>query len=193
MPAQTKSRSTAARKPKSASKSTKKSIPAKPPVEKNLAEVVYGQATDVAKAVLNIPVGVVLVTGEDIAELVTNAITPFRERTTAEKEIKQYRTQLRRELNKFERRGHRATSRIRRQVSKSRTRFERNLRQNQTRVTKRVRPYRQRVEKKIRLGQGRFERNLGTIQSQVGEVIQDQAKRAQKLIDEVALQVQTLS
>lgn len=190
MPPQTKTRSTAARR-----RPAPKKAPA-PAVEKNLVD----QATEAAKSALNIPVGAALLASEGLVERVSELVTPFRERETAEKEFKTYRTELRRELKRFERRGHKATARVRRELRKSRTRLrrsrtrvERTIRQNRTRATRTVRPYRHRVETQLRRGQGQVEKNVTRLQSQVGDVVQDQGKRAQRLIDEVALQVQALS
>lgn len=147
------------------------------------------QATSAAEAVVNVPVGLALIARDTLATQISSIIEPFRTRTSAERELKSYRTQLRRELERFERRGNRATVRARRELTRelkrSRTRVERTLKIRRTEAERRLRRERRHLEGRLESGQRRVERRADALQSNLGEVLQEQTRRVERMLGNV--------
>ena len=62
------------------------------------------QVQTVAEAAVDVPVGIVL----SVSDRVSDLVEPWTGRTSAEKQLKSYRTQARKSLKRTERRGHTA-------------------------------------------------------------------------------------
>ncbi len=85
------------------------------------------QVQSVAQAAVDVPVGIVL----SVSDRLTELVEPFTGRSSAEKQVKAYRTQFRRSLKRAERRG--ATAR-----RKAATEAKRNRRATEQRVRKAI-------------------------------------------------------
>lgn len=149
------------------SSTTKPKAQAKPKAgtteaKKTVAE--KSQVQTVAESAVDLPVGVVLTVGDRVAELVE----PWTGRGTAEKQIKAYRTQLRKTLKRTERRGTSARRRATTEARKTRNRVEREARKRQRRV------------------ETTLKRNRSEVEQRVRKAVEEQANRAQSLVDQVA-------
>ena len=109
-----------------------------------------------AETAVDLHVGAVLEVGDRIADLVE----PFSGRSAAEKQLKSYGTRLRRTAKRTERRG--ASAR-----RKARTRVEREARRRRRTVETTLKRNRTEVEQRVR------------------KAIDEQASRAQSLVDQV--------
>ncbi len=85
------------------------------------------QVQTVAQTAVDVPVGIVL----NVSDRLTELVEPFTGRSSAEKQVKAYRTQVRRSLKRAERRG--ATAR-----RKAATEAKRNRRATEQRVRKAI-------------------------------------------------------
>jgi hypothetical protein len=154
---QAKRATTEAKKSASASVSAGKRAAAKTAAaEKNQVQVVAETAVD-------FPVGIVLSVGDRVSDLVE----PWIGRSTAEKQIKAYRTQLRKTLKRTERRGASARRKATSEARKTRNRVEREARRRQRTVESTLRSSRSEAERRVRAA------------------IDEQTSRAQDLVSSV--------
>jgi hypothetical protein len=128
------------------------------------------QVQAVAETAVDFPVGVVLGVTDRLSELVD----PWTNRSGAEKQIKAYRTQLRKTLKRTERRGTTARRKATTEAKKTRTRVEREARKRQRTV------------------ETTLKRNRNEVESRVRKAIDEQATRAQDLVDQVTDQLSAL-
>ena len=121
-----------------------RTTPATPESQSGIGEYAR-RASDTAVSAVDLQFGVALTAADRVRELVK----PWRQRETAQRELKSLRHQLTREVNKVERRGgtarRRATqrakrtrNRVERQVTQRRRRAERQLQTARTQVSDRV-------------------------------------------------------
>lgn len=104
------------------------------------------QVQAVAETAVDFPVGLVLTVSDRVAELVE----PWTGRSSAEKQIKAYRTQLRKTLKRTERRGSTARRRAASEARKTRNRVERQARKRQRTVETTLKRNRADVERRAR-------------------------------------------
>ncbi len=187
----TKRKGTTARR-KTAKRSRPAARSAKQEVEKNTAEVVIEQVTDAIKSAVNVPVGIALEARDRIAE----AIEPFTERETAEKELRKFRTSLRGDLKRFDRRGNTVTNRAQRELRKHRNDVKRNVRKRRNEASRTVKQRRRQVETRIKRGRRQAETQIKRgqkqaekLQSSAQGVVSGQSDVAQRVVDEVVDQV----
>jgi len=125
-----------------------------------------GQARSVAQTAVDLPVGAVL----EVTDRIVDLVDPFTDRSSAEKQLKTYRTRLRRTVKRTERRG--ATAR--------------------RKATTEVRKTRSRVEREARRQQRTLKRNREDVEQRVRRAVEEQTTRAQDLVDQVSEQLSTL-
>ena len=128
------------------------------------------QVQTVAETAVDFPVGVVLSVSDRVSELVE----PWTGRTSAEKQIKSYRTQLRKTLKRTERRGTTARRKATTEARKTRNRVEREARKHQRTV------------------ETTLKRNRNEVEQRVRRAIDEQTSRAQGLVDQVTDQLAAL-
>ena len=104
------------------------------------------QVQTVAEAAVDLPVGVVLSVSDRVSELVE----PWTGRSSAEKQLKSYRTQLRKSLKRTERRGATARRKATTEAKKTRNRVEREARKHQRTVETTLKRNRNEVESRVR-------------------------------------------
>jgi hypothetical protein len=160
--AATSNSKSATKRPATKAKSSSSTTKAATP-EKNQVQVVAETAVD-------FPVGVVLGVTDRLSELVD----PWTNRSGAERQIKTYRTQLRKTLKRTERRGATARRKATTEAKKTRTRVEREARKRQRTV------------------ETTLKRNRNEVESRVRKAIDEQATRAQDLVDQVTEQLSAL-
>ncbi len=127
-------------------------------------------ARSAAETAVDLPVGVVLEVSDRLAGLVET----FTDRAGAERQLKAYRTRLRRTVKRTERRGATARRKATTEAKRTRTRVERQARQRQRTV------------------QTTLKRNRNEVEQRVRKAIDEQASRAQNLVDQVSEQLSTL-
>jgi hypothetical protein len=137
---------------------------------KQVANAEKNQALVVAEAAVDLPVGAVLSVSDRVGELVE----PFTGRTSAERKIKAYRSELRRTLKRTERRGTSARRKATTEAKKTRTRVEREARKRQRKVETTLKRNRTEVEQRVR------------------KTIEDQATRAQDLVEQLTEQLPSI-
>jgi len=113
---------------KSSTAKAKPKRTAKAPAEK-------GQVQSAAEAAVDLPVGAALAVSDRVADLVG----PWTDRSSAEKQLRSYRTQVRKSLKRTERRGATARRRATTEARKTRKTVERKARKRQRSVEQRVR------------------------------------------------------
>jgi hypothetical protein len=128
------------------------------------------QVQAVAETAVDFPVGVVLGVTDRLSELVD----PWTNRSGAEKQVRAYRTQLRKTLKRTERRGTTARRKATTEAKRTRTRVEREARKRQRTV------------------ETTLKRNRNEVESRVRKAIDEQATRAQDLVDQVTEQLSAL-
>ena len=104
------------------------------------------QVQTVAEAAVDFPVGIVL----GVSGRVTELVEPWTGRSTAEKQIKAYRTQLRKSVKRTERRGSTARRKATTEARKTRNRVEREARKHQRTVETTLKKNRNEVEQRVR-------------------------------------------
>src|SRR4051794_178473 len=137
---------------------------------KQIANAEKNQAQVVAEAAVDIPVGAVLRVTDRVGELVE----PFTGRSTAERKIKAYRSELRRTLKRTERRGTSARRKATTEAKKTRNRVEREARKHQRNVETTLKRNRTEVEQRFR------------------NAIEEQATRAQDLVEQLSDQLPSI-
>jgi hypothetical protein len=109
----------------------------------------------VAERTIDIPIGVALL----VRDRISDAVQPWAQQTTREKELKSLRTQVARELNKFERRGGRARRKASQRVRSTRIKVEREAKAGRREVEKTV--VQNRREAEVQLKKARTARQQG--------------------------------
>ena len=128
------------------------------------------QVLTVAETAVDIPVGVVL----SVSDRVTDLVEPWTGRSSAEKQIKAYRSQIRKSIKRTERRGTSARRKATTEVRKTRNRVERDARRRQRTVETTIKRNRSEVEQRVR------------------KAIDGPTSRAQGLVDQVTDQLAAL-
>ncbi|HVO56044.1 MAG TPA: hypothetical protein VMT37_16670 [Solirubrobacterales bacterium] len=100
------------------------------------------QVQAVAESAVDLPVGAVLSVSDRISDLVE----PWTARSSAEKQIKAYRTQLRKTLKRTERRGTSARRKATTEARKTRNKVEREARRRQRSVETTIKRNRDEVQ-----------------------------------------------
>lgn len=129
-----------------------------------------GQVQSLAEAAVDLPVGAALTVSDRVADLVE----PWTGRTSAEKQLKGYRTQLRKTLKRTERRGASARRKATTEARKTRNRVEREARRRQRTVESTLKSSRDTAERRVRAA------------------IDEQTSRAQDLVSTVSDQLSAL-
>ncbi|HSJ18678.1 MAG TPA: hypothetical protein VK920_11340 [Solirubrobacterales bacterium] len=112
------------------------------------------RASDTAVTAVDLQVGAALTAADRVRELVK----PWRQRQTAERELKSFRHQVTREVNKAERRG-----------GTARRRFTQRARRTRNRVERQVSQQRRSVETSARRNRHKAEQRMKTARTQLGE------------------------
>jgi hypothetical protein len=118
-----------------------------------------------AERSVDVPVGVALT----VRDRVNDAVEPWTQSETRERELKSLRTQVTREFNKFERRGGQARRKATTRVRQTRNRLEREVKQRRRTIEKQVKQNRTKVEKAVKQNRTRAEEQLKKAQSAVSE------------------------
>ena len=120
----------------------------KPVVETTEGVAGYArQARDTAVSAVDLQFGAAL----SAADRVRDLVQPWRQRETAEKELKHLRHQLDRETTKFERRGGTARRDLTQRVERTRERVERTVTENRRKAEERIRTARSQVSERVPL------------------------------------------
>jgi len=112
------------------------------------------RASDRAVTAVDLQVGAALTAADRVRELVK----PWRQRQTAERELKSLRHQVTREVNKAERRG-----------GTARRRFTQRARRTRNRVERQVSQQRRSVETAVERNRRKAEQQLRSARTQLGE------------------------
>lgn len=128
------------------------------------------QVLTVAESAVDLPVGVVL----SVSDRVSDLVEPWTGRSSAEKQLKSYRTQIRKSLQRTERRGTSARRKAATEARKTRNRVEREARKHQRTV------------------ETTLKRNRNEVEQRVRRAIDEQTGRAQGLVDQVTDQISAL-
>ena len=112
------------------------------------------RASDTAVTAADLQVGAALTAADRVRELVK----PWRQRQTAERELKSLRHQVTREVNKTGRRG-----------GTARRRFTQRARRTRNRIERRVTQQRRSVETAVERNRRKTEQRLKTARTQLGE------------------------
>jgi chromosome segregation ATPase len=104
------------------------------------------RASDTAVTAVDLQVGAALTAADRVRELVK----PWRQRQTAERELKSIRTQVTREANKAERRGGTARRRLTQRARRTRNRVERRASQQRRKVETAVERNRRKAEQRLK-------------------------------------------
>jgi len=121
------------------------------------------QARAAAESAVDVPVGAVL----EVSDRVTELVEPFAGRAAAQKQFKSYGQQLRRTVKRTERRGASARRKATTEARKTRSKVEREARKRQRTVETTLKRNRTEVEQRVR------------------KAIDDQASRAQNLVEQL--------
>jgi hypothetical protein len=104
------------------------------------------QVQTVAETAVDFPVGIVL----SVSDRVTDLVEPWTGRSSAEKQIKSYRTQLRKTIKRTERRGTSARRKATSEARKTRNRVEREARRQQRAVESTLKSNRDEATRRVR-------------------------------------------
>jgi hypothetical protein len=154
-----KSKTQAKRATTEAKKSATKTASASKRAATKAAVAEKNQVQTVVETAVDVPVGAVLSVSDRLSELVE----PWTDRTKAERQIKNYRSNLRKSLKRTERRGSTARRRALTEARKTRTQVEREARTRRTEVE-------QRVRRAIEVPTSRAQEVVDTAQGVVGSV-----------------------
>jgi len=128
------------------------------------------QVITAAETAVDFPVGIVL----SVSDRVSDLVEPWTGRSSAEKQIKAYRTQLRKTLKRTERRGTSARRKATTEARKTRNRVEREARKRQRTV------------------ETTLKRNRNEVEQRVRKALDEQTTRAQDLVGTVTDQLAAL-
>ena len=136
----------------------------------------------VVETAIDLPVGAVLRVTDRVQEL----FEPWTSRTTAERELRSYRTQLTRTVNRSERRGATARRKATTQAKRTRGRLEREVRRverearkRQRKATTTLRRNRRQAETQLR----KATRQAEKVQTDFQKTFEDQSSRAQEFVN----------
>jgi hypothetical protein len=118
-----------------------------------------------AERSVDLPVGVALT----VRDRVNDAVEPWTQSETRERELRSLRTQVTRELNRFERRGGQARRKATTRVRQTRNRVEREVKQRRRAIERQVKQNRTKVEKTVKENRTKAEEQLKKAQSAVQE------------------------
>jgi hypothetical protein len=116
-------------------------------------------ARQAAETAVDVPVGAALT----VADRVNETVKPFRQRTSAEREIRKIRNQVQREFNRAERRGGSARRKLTQRAKRERNRVEREVTQRRRRVETAVRQNRRRAERQLRTARTRVNQRVNAL------------------------------
>ena len=109
-----------------------------------------------------------------VSDRLSDLVEPWTGRTSAEKQIKAYRTQLRKTLKRTERRGSSARRKATTEARNTRNRVEREARKRQRDVESTIKQQRSEVERRVR------------------RTLDEQSSRAQDIVGQVSDQIAAL-
>jgi hypothetical protein len=135
----------------------------KPAPEKTV--VTYVRET--AERTVDIPVGAALTARDRVEE----AVEPWTQSVSRERELKSLRIQVSRELNRFERRGGQARRKTTQRVRRTRNRIERELKQR-----------RRTVERTVKQNRAKVERTVKRNRQQVASAVKDNRVRVEETL-----------
>src|SRR5262245_51389255 len=110
-----------------------------------------------AERTVDVPVGVALT----VRDRVNEAVEPWAQSETRERELRSLRTQVTRELNKFERRGGQARRKATSRVRQTRNRLEREVKQRRRAFQRQVKQNRTRAEDQLKKAQSAVQERVG--------------------------------
>ncbi|MEZ5076211.1 MAG: hypothetical protein R2725_02085 [Solirubrobacterales bacterium] len=169
--ARAKRATTAAKKPAGeAKKSAEASVKAGKRTATGTAAAEKPQVQAVAESAVDFPVGAVL----NVSDRISDLVEPWTDRSKAEKQIKAYRNQVRKTLKRTERRGSSVRRKATTEARRTRTRVEREARKRQDAVGSTIKRNRTEVEQRVR------------------RAIDEQATRAQGIVEQVSDQLSAL-
>jgi hypothetical protein len=122
-------------------------------------------ARQTAERSVDVPVGVALT----VRDRVNDAVEPWTQSESRDRELKSLRTQVTRELNRYERRGGQARRKATSRARRTRNRVEREIRQRRRSVERQVKQNRNRVSKAVKQNRRQVEQQLKKAQSAVSE------------------------
>ena len=114
-----------------------------------------------AERSVDVPVGVALT----VRDRVNEAVEPWTQTETRERELKTLRTQVTRELNRYERRGGQARRKATSRARQTRNRVEREIRQRRRSIERQVKQNRRKAEQQLKKAQGAVSERVGTTAS----------------------------
>jgi len=141
-----KSKAQAKRATTEAKKSAAKTAGASKRAATKTAVAERNQVQAVVESAVDIPVGAVLSVSDRLADLVE----PWTDRSKAERQVKNYRSNLRKSLKRTERRGTTARRRALTEARKTRNQVERQARKRQRDVETTLKRNRNEVEQRVR-------------------------------------------
>jgi hypothetical protein len=141
-----KSKTQAKRATTEAKKSASKTAKASKRAATKAAVAEKNQVQAVVETAVDIPVGAVLSVRDQISDLVE----PWTDRSKAERQVKNYRSNLRKSLKRTERRGTTARRRALTEARKTRTQVEREARNHRRNVETTLKRNRTEVEQRVR-------------------------------------------
>ncbi len=121
-----------------------RTTPATPESQSGIGEYAR-RASDTAVSAVDLQFGVALTAADRVRELVK----PWRQRETAQRELKSLRHQLTREVNKVERRGGTARRRATQRAKRTRNRVERQVTQRRRRAEHQLKTARTQVSDRV--------------------------------------------
>ena len=114
-----------------------------------------------AERSVDVPVGVALT----VRDRVNEAVEPWTQTETRERELKTLRTQVTRELNRYERRGGQARRKATSRARQTRNRVEREIRQRRRSIERQVKQNRRKAEQQLKKAQSAVSERVGTTAS----------------------------
>jgi hypothetical protein len=147
-------------KPQKSTTTTKRSGSTQ--VREGLTKARNGATTYVRQGterVVDVPVGVALVTADRVNELVE----PWTSPETRDGELKSIRTRVERELNKYERRGGTARRKATQRVRRTRNRVEREIKQRRRNAETTLKENRTKVEDSLKKARTTVEERVSTL------------------------------
>ena len=110
-----------------------------------------------AERSVDVPVGVALT----VRDRVNEAVEPWTQTETRERELKSLRTQVTRELNSYERRGGQARRKATSRARQTRNRVEREIRQRRRSIERQVKQNRRKAEQQLKKAQSAVSERVG--------------------------------
>jgi F0F1-type ATP synthase membrane subunit b/b' len=165
-----KSKTQAKRATTEAKKSAVKTAKASKRAATKTAAAEKNQVQTVVETAVDVPVGAVLAVSDRVGELVE----PWTDRSKAERQIKNYRSNLRKSLKRTERRGSSARRKAITEARKTRNQVEREARNRRRNVETTLKRNRSEVEQRVRKAideqTSRATGVVGTVSSQLASI-----------------------